>query len=33
MNPIHGLSAEAQGQTFTQLGELTLASVLSSPDL
>jgi putative Mg2+ transporter-C (MgtC) family protein len=30
MNPIHWLSTEVQGQTFTQLGELTLALVLSS---
>src|SRR5271155_5918633 len=30
MNQIHWLSTEAQGQTFTQLGELTLALVLSS---
>jgi putative Mg2+ transporter-C (MgtC) family protein len=30
MNPIHWLSTEALGQTATQLGELTLALVLSS---
>src|ERR1700742_2153003 len=30
MNPIHWLSTEAQGQSFTQLGELALALVLSS---
>src|ERR1700677_4980432 len=30
MNPIHWLSTETLGQTATQLGELTLALVLSS---
>jgi putative Mg2+ transporter-C (MgtC) family protein len=30
MNPIHWLSTEAQGQSFTQLGELALALLLSS---
>jgi putative Mg2+ transporter-C (MgtC) family protein len=30
MNSMHWLSTEAQGQTFTQLGELALALVLSS---
>src|SRR5271155_3508094 len=30
MNQIHWLSTEAQGQTYTQVGELTLALVLSS---
>jgi hypothetical protein len=30
MNPIHWLSTEVQGQSFTQLGELALALLLSS---